>query len=146
MDKKTFEKATLNLKRRLAQQIIEVDESKRNLAELESQFAKAKAQQDLLQVKVNSQPVEEQPQSISGSLSASSFSAVLNRIERKVLQLLPREASTEVDEELEAMKSQLAGVAVTTLQPISEATLVSVSQSSTVDAELEALKRELDGL
>lgn len=164
--KKTFNETAVALKTQLDQQAGQVDTLKRNLVALEGKIAEAKTKKDMLKARAQAAKAQEQLQSAVGRLSTNTSMAAFERMEEKVLsmeakaqasaelagtdlesQFVSLEAGGDVEDELAAMKAQLAGApTATTALPPGTATPVSVSQPNTVDAELEALKRELDGL
>ncbi|WP_338430170.1 PspA/IM30 family protein [Synechococcus elongatus] len=164
--KKTFSETALALKTQLDQQAGQVDTLKRNLVALEGKIAEAKTKKDMLKARAQAAKAQEQLQGAVGRLGTNSSMAAFERMEEKVLQMEAKaqataelagtnlesqfaalEAGGDVEDELAAMKAQLAGgTTATTALPAGDPTPVNVSQSSSVDAELEALKRELDGL
>ncbi len=163
MRKKTNADTAAALKQQLDQQTTQVDTLKRNLIALESKISEAKTKKDMLKARAKAAKANEQLQSTIGSLGTGSAMAAFDRMEEKVMELeassqaagelggvgleqqfAQLEAGSGVDDELEAMKAQLAGAS-----PSQEALPPSQKQSSSpsdsvVDAELEELRSQLN--
>ncbi len=163
MRKKTNADTAATLKQQLDQQTTQVDTLKRNLIALESKISEAKTKKDMLKARAKAAKANEQLQSTIGSLGTGSAMAAFDRMEEKVMELeasseaagelggvgleqqfAQLEAGSGVDDELEAMKAQLAGAS-----PSQEALPPSQKQSSSpsdsvVDAELEELRSQLN--
>lgn len=151
------------LKVQLDQQTTQVDTLKRNLIALEGKISEAKTKKNMLKARAQAAKAQEQLQSSVSNIGTSSAMAAFERMEEKVLQMEARsqaaaelagadletqfaqlEAGSGVDDELAAMKAQIAGGSVNQAQlPASEA---AAAPSPAVDSELEALKAELDKL
>ncbi len=163
MRKKTNADTAAALKQQLDQQTTQVDTLKNNLIALESKISEAKTKKDMLKARAKAAKANEQLQSTIGSLGTGSAMAAFDRMEEKVMELeassqaagelggvgleqqfAQLEAGSGVDDELEAMKAQLAGAS-----PSQEALPPSQKQSSSpsdsvVDAELEELRSQLN--
>ena len=163
MRKKTNADTAAALKQQLDQQTTQVDTLKRNLIALESKISEAKTKKDMLKARAKAAKANEQLQSTIGSLGTGSAMAAFDRMEEKVMELeassqaagelggvgleqqfAQLEAGSGVDDELEAMKAQIAGAS-----PSQEALPPSQKQSSSpsdsvVDAELEELRSQLN--
>ena len=163
MRKKTNADTAATLKQQLDQQTTQVDTLKNNLIALESKISEAKTKKDMLKARAKAAKANEQLQSTIGSLGTGSAMAAFDRMEEKVMELeasseaagelggvgleqqfAQLEAGSGVDDELEAMKAQLAGAS-----PSQEALPPSQKQSSSpsdsvVDAELEELRSQLN--
>ena len=163
MRKKTNADTAATLKQQLDQQTTQVDTLKRNLIALESKISEAKTKKDMLKARAKAAKANEQLQSTIGSLGTGSAMAAFDRMEEKVMELeasseaagelggvgleqqfAQLEAGSGVDDELEAMKAQIAGAS-----PSQEALPPSQKQSSSpsdsvVDAELEELRSQLN--
>ncbi len=163
MRKKTNADTAAALKQQLDQQTTQVDTLKNNLIALESKISEAKTKKDMLKARAKAAKANEQLQSTIGSLGTGSAMAAFDRMEEKVMELeassqaagelggvgleqqfAQLEAGSGVDDELEAMKAQIAGAS-----PSQEALPPSQKQSSSpsdsvVDAELEELRSQLN--
>lgn len=167
--KKTYAETANTLQTSLGQQTGQIDTLKRSLIALESKISEAKTKKDMLKARVSAAKAQEQLQSTVGRLGTSSAMAAFERMEEKVLQIEARaqsaaelagdnlesqfaalESSSDVDDELAALKAQMSlGPATPQNQP----SLPQASDSSStskpnqvVDAELEQLKKQLDQL
>ena len=163
MRKKTNADTAAALKQQLDQQTTQVGTLKNNLIALESKISEAKTKKDMLKARAKAAKANEQLQSTIGSLGTGSAMAAFDRMEEKVMELeasseaagelggvgleqqfAQLEAGSGVDDELEAMKAQIAGAS-----PSQEALPPSQKQSSSpsdsvVDAELEELRSQLN--
>ena len=161
--KKSFSDTAASLKIQLEQQSNNVNTLKRNLIALESKISEARTKKDMLKARAKAAKANEQLQSTIGSLGTGSAMAAFDRMEEKVMELeasseaagelggvgleqqfAQLEAGSGVDDELEAMKAQIAGAS-----PSQEALPPSQNQSSSpsdsvVDAELEELRSQLN--
>jgi len=166
--KKTVADTAATLKGQLEQQTAQVDTLKRNLIALESKISEAKTKKDMLKARVSAAKANEQLQSTIGRLGTSSAMGAFERMEDKVMELEARsqaahelggadlesqfaalESGSDVDDELTAMKAQLAGGSVS--QPALEGTSEQKTDSgaapqSEVDDELEQLRKQIDNL
>ncbi|MBD2741372.1 PspA/IM30 family protein [Coleofasciculus sp. FACHB-1120] len=165
--KKSNADTAATLKASLDQQTTQVDTLKRNLIALESKISEAKTKKDMLKARAQAAKAQEQLQGAVGRLNTSNAMGAFERMEEKVLELEARstavgelvgndldqqfamlESGNDVDDELAAMKAQLAGSSTTQAQlPAGNPTTSSTPKSnSAVDNELEDLKKQLDNL
>ncbi|OKH39383.1 hypothetical protein NIES2119_06485 [[Phormidium ambiguum] IAM M-71] len=167
--KKSQTETATALKATLDQQTGQVDTLKRNLIALESKISEAKTKKDMLKSRIAAAKAQEQLQNAVGKLGTSTAMGAFERMEEKVLMMEARaqsaqeltgtnleqqfaalEAGSDVDDELMAMKAQLAGSAPNqaalpgTTQ--STTTPTSTPSNSAVDKDLEELKRQMDQL
>lgn len=166
--KKTYAETANTLKASLDQQSVQVDSLKRNLVALESKISEAKTKKDMLKARISAAKAQEQLQSTVGRLGTGSAMAAFERMEEKVLlqearaqsaaelvgdnlesQFAALESSSDVDDELAALKAQMSLGPATpqnqnSLPPASEHT--GSKSNQVVDAELEQLKKQLDQL
>jgi len=167
--KKSHSETAGALKTTLDQQTTTVDTLKRNLIGLESKISEAKTKKDMLKSRIAAAKAQEQLQNAVGKLGTSSAMGAFERMEEKVLMMEARaqsaeeltgnsldqqfkllESGSDVDDELMAMKAQLAGT------PPNQAALPGTAQTKTspsasapksaVDKDLEELKRQMDQL
>ena len=160
--KKNYTETAGTLKTQLDQQSNQVGTLKRNLIALESKISEAKTKKDMLKARVSAAKANEQLQNTIGNLNTSGSMAAFERMEEKVLEMEARsaaigelggndlesqfaqlESGSDVDDELAAMKAQIAGGS----SP--QASLPASEQSSQpadteVDAELESLRKQLN--
>lgn len=160
--KKTYSETADTVKVSLDSQTSQVENLKRNLTALEGKISEAKAKKDMLKARMTAAKTQEQLNNTMGSLNTSGAMAAFDRMEEKVLQMEARsqataelaggsgleedfrklEASSDVDDELAAMKAQLTGGSVSQNQlPASNQ---GSAEKSEVDAELEDLRKQLD--
>ncbi|MFB2972322.1 PspA/IM30 family protein [Aerosakkonema sp. BLCC-F183] len=173
--KKSLADTATALKQTLDQQTTQVDTLKRNLIALESKISEAKTKKDMLKARVAAAKANEQLQQAVGKLGTSSAMGAFERMEEKVLMMEARaqsaqeltgttleqkfaalEGSSDVDDELMAMKAALTGSsppaalpgsAQNTSSSTSSSTSPSASSSSSaVDRDLEELRKQIDGL
>ncbi len=157
--KKTYSETVAKVKESLDSQTAQVENLKRNLAALEGKISEAKAKKDMLKARMAAAKTQEQLNNTVGSLNNSGAMAAFDRMEEKVLQMEARsqaaaelaggggleedflklEASSDIDDELAAMKAEM-------LPPSSGNNQLPASNqdSSEVDAELEDLRKQLD--
>ncbi|NEP83935.1 MAG: PspA/IM30 family protein [Okeania sp. SIO3C4] len=160
--KKTYSETADTVKVSLDSQTSQVENLKRNLTALEGKISEAKAKKDMLKARMTAAKTQEQLNNTMGSLNTSGAMAAFDRMEEKVLQMEARsqataelaggsgleedfrklEASSDVDDELAAMKAQLSGGSVSQNQ-LPESNQGSAEKSE-VDAELEDLRKQLD--
>ncbi|MCS6814964.1 MAG: PspA/IM30 family protein [Cyanobacteria bacterium] len=163
--KKTQTDVAATMKAQLDQQTAQVETLRRSLMALEGKISEAKAKKNMLKARAQAAKAQEQLQSSIGSLTnTSSAMAAFERMEEKVLELEARsqgiaelggidlesqfarlESGSNVDDELAAMKAQLAGSAPAGSLPAASQPSAA-PQDAIVDAELEALKNQLDQL
>jgi phage shock protein A len=158
--KKTVAEAANILKSQLDQQLGQVDTLKRNLISLESKISEAKTKKDMLKSRVAAAKAQEQLQTAVGKLGTSSAMGAFERMEEKVLEMEARsqaaaeiggadlenqfallESSSDVDDELAAMKASIAGAP--TPQSLPAGTTPTAAPVTEVDAELEELRKQL---
>lgn len=162
--KKGYAETAATVKSSLDGQTSQVDILKRNLTALESKISEAKAKKDMLKARMASARTQEQLNNTMGSLNTSGALAAFDRMEEKVLQMEARsqataelaggsgleeqfrklEAGSDVDDELAAMKAQLAGGSVNQGQLPGAGE--SSGKSANVDAELEDLRNQLNNM
>lgn len=166
--KKSVAETATVLKGQLEQQTAQVATLKRNLIALESKISEAKTKKDMLKARVSAAKANEQLQSTIGRLGTGSAMGAFERMEDKVMEIEARsqaadelggadlenqfaalESGSDVDDELTAMKAQLAGGSVS--QPALEGTSEQKTDSgaarkSEVDDELEQLRKQIDNL
>ena len=160
--KKTHSETAETIKVQLDQQTAQVDTLKRNLVGLEGKISEAKTKKNMLKARAQAAKANEKLQNTIGSLNTSGSMAAFERMEEKVLQMEARsqaaaelgssgleeefamlEAGSGVDDELAAMKAQLAGGSTSQGQLPAGA---SSEKKSSTDDELEKLRAELDGM
>jgi len=164
--KKTNTETAGTLKTQLDQQVVQVDTLKRNLIALESKISEAKTKKDMLKARVSAAKANEQLQGAIGRLGTSSAMGAFERMEEKVLEMEARgqaigelggndlenqfaklESGNDVDDELAAMKAQLAGGSVSQpVLPAAEQQKKTPGTKSEVDEELESLRKQIDNL
>jgi phage shock protein A len=169
--KKSFTETSTALKTSLDQQNIQVDTLKKSLIQLESKISEAKTKKEMLKARITAAKAQEQLGSMVSGMNSSSAMSAFERMEEKVLMQEARAQSTaelvgsdlenqfarlessDVDDELAAMKASLAPAPEPKLlTPEQPSTETSVQQTNTakpaepVDAELEALRKQLDNL
>lgn len=169
--KKTATETATSLKASLDQQTVQVDSIKKNLTQLESKISEAKTKKEMLKARINAAKAQEQLGSMVSGMSSSSAMSAFERMEEKVMMQEARAQSTaelagadlesqfaqlessDVDDELAAMKASMLPPATPASQPqLPPEQQQSPQQPSTakpaepVDAELEALKKQLDQL
>jgi phage shock protein A len=169
MRKKSLADTAGALKQQLDQQNAQLETLRSNLVALESKISEAKTKKNMLQARAKAAKAnEELSKTLSGIDTSSSMSA-FERMETKVLemeassqaygelagtgieqQFAQLEAGSEVDDELELLKAEMAGVlpGAETLKELPEASeeqSTSSSSSSTpvADAEIEEIKTKL---
>jgi phage shock protein A len=160
--KKTYTETSTALKASLDQQSTQVETLKRNLIQLESKISEAKTKKEMLKARITTAKAQEQLEGMVRGMNSSSAMAAFERMEEKVLmqearaqsaaelagadlesQFAKLESSSDVDDELEALKAQLLPPAI----PQHQAQLPPESSKPTepVD-ELESLRKQLDQL
>jgi phage shock protein A len=177
--KKTFSETTTALKASLDQQVAQVDTLKRSLIQLESKISEAKTKKEMLKARITAAKAQEQLQGMVSSMNTSSAMAAFERMEEKVMlqearaqsvgelvsndlenQFTRLEGSSDIDDELLALKASLLPPATpahqpqlppqqqptNTTQPSTNTNQPATPPATPVDAELEALRRQLDQL
>ncbi|PLZ85070.1 hypothetical protein CEN45_03445 [Fischerella thermalis CCMEE 5198] len=169
--KKTFTESGNALKASLEQQTTQVESLKRNLIQLESKISEAKTKKEMLKARITAAKAQEQLEGMVRGMNTSSAMAAFERMEEKVLmqearaqsaaelagsdlerQFAALESSSDIDDELAALKASLAPANPPNQQalPPQESTTntqqanTSTSNNEVVDAELEALRKQID--
>ncbi|MDM9581133.1 MULTISPECIES: PspA/IM30 family protein [unclassified Nostoc] len=165
--KKTYTDTSAALKASLDTQSTQVETLKRNLIQLESKISEAKTKKEMLRARITTAKAQEQLQGMVRGMNTSSAMAAFERMEEKVLiqesraqalgelagenlesQFAQLEGSSDVDDELAALKAQMLPPAA----PQNQAQLPPQQQTTTpksnevVDAELDSLRKQLDQL
>ena len=165
--KKTFGETSTTLKATLEQQNAQVEGLKRNLIQLESKISEAKTKKEMLKARITAAKAQEQLGSMVKGMNTSAMAA-FERMEEKVMMQEARAQSvtelagsalesqfaqlesSDVDDELAALKSQMSLPGTETNQPQCPQQATnnqSVPQTQEpVDAELDALRKKLDQL
>ncbi|MFN5856440.1 MAG: PspA/IM30 family protein [Pseudanabaenaceae cyanobacterium] len=160
--KKTHADTAATLKVSLDTQTAQVDTLKKNLMALEGKIAEAKTKKDMLKARMQSAKAQENLNNMMGKINTNSAAATFERMEERVLlaeakasasselgmdnlesQFAALEAGNGVDDELEAMKAQLAASKAPAALPPTDSTRSGPSVGSVIDAELEALRRQM---
>jgi phage shock protein A len=152
----TYQETANALRSQVEQQSSIVTQMKQNMVKLEGKLAEAKTKKDMYIARARSAKASEKINEMMNRVGTSSAMAAFERMEEKVLNLEARSQaiaelnsdtleqkftaleSGDVEEELAAMKAQLAGGA--TSQPSLPGQV-----ASPVDAELEELRSRLEG-
>lgn len=154
------------LKGQLEQQTTLTTQLKRNLIALEGKISEAKMKKDMLKARASAAKANEQLQSSLSSMNTSSAMAAFERMEEKVMEIEARsqaaaelggvslenqfaalESGSDVDDELAALKAQLAGgstPAAALPAGASTPTTPTLTKDALIDAELEALRKQLN--
>lgn len=130
--KKTNTETALALKAQLEQSAAQVATLKKNMTALEGKISEAKTKKDMLIARARAAKASEQIQKVVGNINTSSSAALFERMENKVLEQEARSEaiaelsgsalesqfaqleSGDVNDELEALKRQIAGTPSTT--------------------------------
>jgi len=164
--RKTYQDTAAALNSQISSQAGQVETLKRSLTALEGKIAEAKTKKDMLKARAQAAEAQEQLQSAVGNLSTNSSMAAFDQMEEKVLGMEARSqaaaelagadlesqfASLEgsnVDEELEALKTRLSGGSTPIQLPAPDGPLPQLEpvKAAEVNAELEELKRSIDKL
>lgn len=169
--KKTFTESGTALKASLEQQTVQVDSLKRNLIQLESKISEAKTKKEMLKARITAAKAQEQLEGMVRGMNTSSAMAAFERMEEKVLmqearaqsaaelagsdlehQFAALESSSDVDDELAALKASLAPANPPNQPLLPQESTTNTQQSNTsksknevVDTDdLESLRRQLD--
>ncbi len=166
--KKGYVETANTLEISLRQQTEQVETLKRNLVSLESKISEAKTKKNMLKARAQAAKANEQLNNVLGGLNTSSATAAFQRsaferMEEKVMiqeaksqaaaelmgsgleeQFRALEAGSDVDDELAAMKAQLAGAPANQPQLSPSAPTDSSTSNPEIDNELEELRRELN--
>ncbi|KYC42583.1 hypothetical protein WA1_18985 [Scytonema hofmannii PCC 7110] len=164
--KKTFNESSRALKVSLEQQTTQVDSLKRNLIQLESKISEAKTKKEMLKARATAAKAQELLQGMVRGMNTSSAMAAFERMEEKVLmqearaqssaelagadleaQFAKLEASSDVDDELAALKAQMLASSTQRALPQQSTTPnTNAGNNEVVDTELESLRKQLDNL
>jgi phage shock protein A len=167
--KKTYTDTSTALKASLDTQTTQVETLKRNLIQLESKISEAKTKKEMLRARITTAKAQEQLQNMVSGMNTSSAMAAFERMEEKVLmqearaqsagelagadlesQFARLEGSSDVDDELAALKAQMLPPATpqnqAQLPPQQETTAPNPKSNEVVDAELDSLRKQLDQL
>ena len=168
--KKSFAETSATYKAQLEQLTAQADNLKRNLTALESKIAEAKTKKNMLQARAKAAKANEELQKTLSGIDTSSAMGAFERMENKVLDMEARsqaigelggvgieqqfaqlEASSDVEDELAALKASMSGGALpgTASVPQLEAAKTDTAKApndAVVDAELEDLRRKLNSL
>ena len=165
--KKTYTDTSTALKASLDTQSTQVETLKRNLIQLESKISEAKTKKEMLRARITTAKAQEQLQNMVSGMNTSSAMSAFERMEEKVLmqearaqsagelagadlesQFARLEGSSDVDDELAALKAQMLPPATpqsqAQLPPQQETT--APKSNEVVDAELDSLRTQLDQL
>ncbi|BAZ26515.1 phage shock protein A, PspA [Kalymmatonema gypsitolerans NIES-4073] len=162
--KKTFTDTGNALKSSLDQQTVQVETLKRNLIQLESKISEAKTKKEMLKARITAAKAQEQLQGMVRGMNTSGAMAAFERMEDKVLmqearaqsaaeltgtnletQFAKLEGSSDVDDELAALKAQmLPGGSPNQPQLPQQTTAPKSNNNEVVDAELDSLRKQLD--
>ncbi|ARV61647.1 hypothetical protein BZZ01_26210 [Nostocales cyanobacterium HT-58-2] len=163
--KKTFTDTANALKASLDQQTVQVENLKRNLIQLESKISEAKTKKEMLKARITAAKAQEQLQGMVRGMSTGSAMAAFERMEDKVLmqearaqsaaelagadletQFAKLESSSDVDDELAALKAQMSlpGGSPNQQALPQQTTAPKSNNNEVVDAELDSLRKQLD--
>ncbi|MBH8565705.1 PspA/IM30 family protein [Nostoc sp. CENA67] len=166
--KKTYSDTSTALKTSLDQQSTQVETLKRNLIQLESKISEAKTKKEMLKARITTAKAQEQLEGMVRGMNTNSAMAAFERMEEKVLmqearaqsaaelagadlesQFARLESSSDVDDELAALKASLAPASPPNQPqlPPQQQTTPSTNPTQShevVDAELESLRKQLD--
>lgn len=161
--KKGYLETANTLEISLRQQTEQVETLKRNLVSLESKISEAKTKKNMLKARAQAAKANEQLNNVLGGINTSSATSAFERMEEKVMiqeaksqaaaelmgsgleeQFRALEAGSDVDDELAAMKAQLAGAPANQPQLSPSEPTDSSASNPEIDSELEELRRELN--
>ncbi|MFH7030555.1 MAG: PspA/IM30 family protein [Heteroscytonema crispum UTEX LB 1556] len=166
--KKTYTETGTALKISLDQQSTQVETLKRNLIQLESKISEAKTKKEMLKARITTAKAQEQLQGMVRGMNTSNAMSAFERMEEKVLmqearaqsaaelagsdletQFARLEGSSDVDDELAALKASLAPATppnqpLLTPEQTSAPTTPPKANNEVVDAELDSLRKQLD--
>lgn len=161
--KKSYAETATVLQTQLEGQSGQVEALKRQLIALESKIAEAKTKKNMLKARAQAAKAQRDLQETVGNMSTGSAMAAFERMEDKVVsleaetqaayeiggtgleqQFAQLESGSDIDAELEAMKTQMLGGAPPDQAALPEAQAsTDAPQDSAVDADLEALREQL---
>lgn len=161
--KKGYVETANTLEISLRQQTEQVETLKRNLVSLESKISEAKTKKNMFKARAQAAKANEQLNNVLGGINTSSATSAFERMEEKVMiqeaksqaaaelmgsgleeQFRALEAGSDVDDELAAMKAQLAGAPANQPQLSPSEPTDSSASNPEIDSELEELRRELN--
>jgi phage shock protein A len=148
-----------------------VESLKKSMSQLESKIAEYKNKKDMLRARITAAKAQEQIGSMVTNMNSNSAMAAFERMEEKVLmqearaqstaelvgadldsQFARLEGSSDIDDELAALKASILSPAPTPKGELPPAESSSSSQKDKskspepIDAELEELRKQLDKL
>lgn len=169
--KKSANENSIALKTSLDQQVTQVDTLKKSMVQLESKITEYKNKKDMLRARITAAKAQEQIGSMVTNMNSNSAMAAFERMEEKVLmqearaqstaelagadldsQFARLEGSSDIDDELAALKASILSPAPTPKGELPPAESSSSSQKDKskspepIDAELEELRKQLDKL
>ncbi|MBG0744121.1 MAG: PspA/IM30 family protein [Cylindrospermopsis raciborskii KL1] len=169
--KKSANETSIALKTSLDQQVTQVESLKKSMSQLESKIAEYKNKKDMLKARITAAKAQEQIGSMVTNMNSNSAMAAFERMEEKVLmqearaqstaelvgadldsQFARLEGSSDIDDELAALKASILSPAPTPKGELPPAESSSSSQKDKskspepIDAELEELRKQLDKL
>ncbi|MBR8837924.1 MAG: PspA/IM30 family protein [Stigonema ocellatum SAG 48.90 = DSM 106950] len=161
--KKTSTETGSALKISLDQQTATVENLKRNLIQLESKISEAKTKKEMLKARITAAKAQEQLQGMVRGMNTTGAMAAFERMEEKVLmqearaqsaaeiaganlenQFAALESSSDVDDELAALKAQMTLPGGAPHQQALPPQQTSTAKPEVVDAELDSLRKQLD--
>mgnify|MGYP002628705092 CR=1 FL=1 len=165
--RKTYQDTADALNTQLQSQSGQVESLKKSLMGLEGKIAEARTKKDMLKARAQAAKAQEQLQSAVSGLGTDGAMAAFEQMEEKVQVLEARsqaaaelagadlesqfqalQGSSDVDDELAALKNRLSGAPAPVALPAADVPLPKLEavQVAEVDSELEALKRSIDKL
>ncbi|MEH2116358.1 PspA/IM30 family protein [Nostoc sp.] len=167
--KKTYTDSSTSLKASLDTQSTQVETLKRNLIQLESKISEAKTKKEMLKARITTAKAQEQLEGMVRGMNSSSAMSAFERMEEKVLmqearaqagqeiagadlesQFARLEGSSDVDDELAALKAKMLPPAAPQnqpqLPPQQQTPAPNPKSNEVVDAELDSLRKQLDQL
>jgi phage shock protein A len=153
--KKTHAETLASIKPGYDQTVAQVNQLKKNLTILESKIAEAKTKKEMLKSRIQAAKAQENLNNMMGKINTKSASAAFERMEERVMmaeakasatselgmdnlesQFAMLESSSDVEDEMMAMKARLLGGASASTPALNP---------SPVDSELEQLRRQIQG-
>ena len=164
--RKTYQDTATALNNQINSQAGQVETLKKSLTALEAKIAEAKTKKDMLKARAQAAQAQEQLQTAVNNLGTNNAMAAFEQMEEKVLSLEARSQaaaelagadlesqfaaleSSDVDDELAALKQRLEGGAnpIQLPAPNGPVPQLEPAQVAEVDAELQELKRSIDKL
>ncbi len=149
--KKTYADTLASIKPGYEQTLAQVNQLKKNLTILESKIAEAKTKKEMLKSRIQAAKAQENLNNMMGKINTKSAAAAFERMEERVMmaeakasatselgmdnlesQFAMLESSSDIDDELMAMKARLSG-----------ASSAPALNPSPVDSELEQLRQQI---